>query len=376
MPPRDQQPSGSGHDDDENPFVAFRRFADEQFSSMLQGFVGLPSAFEAPKRGQWTTYDDWMRRSFGDWSGSFGAVPPPDSFESDSTEQRRDSEGTCSFLGKRGDECHNRQPHGTFGSAQTWNGTTRHVLPEIFFGPSWHVWLRQYLYGSKYSPSRLEDDARLGPYKNWVAAFEDLLVASAGLEMPKRNPAVLTANSADRGSWPAGQKVGKYAAPPPQPSQLPPPPAAAQAPVAPGGPLIATAAPDNCAEEHQDDEPRTELEMYERFLGGNAVSGEKDAVAASSFSSSVATQTPASEGLGIISTLTTTEKVTLPDGTTTTKVVLRKRFADGREETNETTHVTRGRDAAEQNGAPKHIIGAKDANDGGKDGQKKGWFWS
>ncbi|OJD17366.1 hypothetical protein AJ78_02551 [Emergomyces pasteurianus Ep9510] len=39
--------------DEENPFVSFRRYADEQLSSLLQSFIGLPSALSPPSSRGW-----------------------------------------------------------------------------------------------------------------------------------------------------------------------------------------------------------------------------------------------------------------------------------------------------------------------------------
>ncbi|KAA8643045.1 hypothetical protein EYZ11_008252 [Aspergillus tanneri] len=44
--------------DDDNPFDAFRRFADEQVASMLQSVVGLPSMVNPPSSGQWSVFTD------------------------------------------------------------------------------------------------------------------------------------------------------------------------------------------------------------------------------------------------------------------------------------------------------------------------------
>jgi hypothetical protein len=63
--------------------------------------------------------------------------------------------------------------------------------------------------------------------------------------------------------------------------------------------------------------------------------------------------------LGVLSSLTTTETVRLPDGTVTTKVVLKQRFADGREETSECSHTYR-----------------EDSEVHGEEPSKKGWFWA
>jgi hypothetical protein len=62
---------------------------------------------------------------------------------------------------------------------------------------------------------------------------------------------------------------------------------------------------------------------------------------------------------GVLSSLTTTETVRLPDGTVTTKVVLKQRFADGREETSERSHTYREESDVHE-----------------EESSKKGWFWA
>ena len=44
--------------DEDNPFVAFRRFADEQISSMLQSVMGLPSMITPPVSDQWSIFTE------------------------------------------------------------------------------------------------------------------------------------------------------------------------------------------------------------------------------------------------------------------------------------------------------------------------------
>ncbi|TKA29553.1 hypothetical protein B0A50_03566 [Salinomyces thailandicus] len=70
--------------------------------------------------------------------------------------------------------------------------------------------------------------------------------------------------------------------------------------------------------------------------------------------------------VNVLSSLTTTQTTRLPDGTVTTKVLLKQRFADGREETEEKLHTYKEPlQAAEAPAAPES---AKS--------EKKGWFWS
>jgi hypothetical protein len=115
--------------------------------------------------------------------------------------------------------------------------------------------------------------------------------------------------------------------------------------------------------------PATEMEAYERLIGP-------------------ATTTPESMNASrtsILSTLTTTERTVSPDGTTTTKVVLKKRFADGREESSETVHTQRGQEAGSRQDPWKSMQDARFVNppkqftssqELAKDTEKKGWFWS
>ncbi|KAF3054016.1 hypothetical protein E8E11_008095 [Didymella keratinophila] len=103
----------------------------------------------------------------------------------------------------------------------------------------------------------------------------------------------------------------------------------------------------------------TELDAYERLLTPQG-------------SSSLSV----SEGKSIIlSTLTTTERTTAPDGTVTTKVVLKKRFADGSEQSSETIHTQRGEDTRHTDDSWKAMQSAQSQDD--QRLQKKGgWFWS
>jgi hypothetical protein len=63
----------------------------------------------------------------------------------------------------------------------------------------------------------------------------------------------------------------------------------------------------------------------------------------------------------VLSTLTTTQTTRLPDGSVKTTVVLKRRFADGAEETQQSTQTSFGDSASTA---------------GGQDPSKKGWFWS
>lgn len=73
----------------------------------------------------------------------------------------------------------------------------------------------------------------------------------------------------------------------------------------------------------------------------------------------------------ILSSLTTTQTTRLPDGTVTTKVVLKQRFADGREETQEKVHTYQEPTQKQQ----EHQR-LDDTVDVEQPKKKKGWFWS
>nr|POE72784.1 hypothetical protein CFP56_30723 [Quercus suber] len=68
----------------------------------------------------------------------------------------------------------------------------------------------------------------------------------------------------------------------------------------------------------------------------------------------------------VLSSLTTTQTTRLPDGTVTTKVTLKQRFADGREESQEKVHTYQER---------ARVHGSEESEEREPRG-KKGWFWS
>lgn len=63
---KDAKPSQSKPEPEpepENPFIKFRQFADSQISSLLQGVLGLPSAFSKPTENpRWAVFDEDLRR--------------------------------------------------------------------------------------------------------------------------------------------------------------------------------------------------------------------------------------------------------------------------------------------------------------------------
>lgn len=126
--------------------------------------------------------------------------------------------------------------------------------------------------------------------------------------------------------------------------------------------------------EEEDTAAETELDAYEQLF------------AKSKAAQSTPSATPSpSSGLqpSILSTLTTTERTVALDGSVTTKVVLKKRFADGREESSETVHTQRSQEstqvrdpwaAVQKSFAPRDNEKKKDEPEPEK--KQGGWFWS
>ena len=73
-------------------------------------------------------------------------------------------------------------------------------------------------------------------------------------------------------------------------------------------------------------------------------------------------------GPSVISTITTKERITLPDGSIQTKTINMRRFSDGREETRESAKVANPPQCLEQPSDDREILN-------GSSDSKSGWFW-
>ena len=123
----------------------------------------------------------------------------------------------------------------------------------------------------------------------------------------------------------------------------------------------------------------TELDLYEHFLktqqspSANHTASTSRIFAHLEQDSSAMTETNSKES-SPLSMLTITEKTTLQDGATHTKVVRKKQFSDGREERTETVCT--------QNALPRKsttsVTEDTSKQEGGRNGEndKRGWFWS
>ncbi|KAL8757734.1 MAG: hypothetical protein Q9184_004129 [Pyrenodesmia sp. 2 TL-2023] len=134
----------------------------------------------------------------------------------------------------------------------------------------------------------------------------------------------------------------------------------------------------------------TELGLYERFLGSQSTRAASSTTKQNL--TSITEGQSDSDKSSLISTLTTTERRTLPDGSVYTQVVLKKRFSDGREELTETEHTAHGTQMSVLEKSASRAV--KEASQActlsvGHDGKitqalgqkveeqkKRGWFWS
>lgn len=124
-------------------------------------------------------------------------------------------------------------------------------------------------------------------------------------------------------------------------------------------------------EDDEEDEEEDEAQVQQGTLRGVGqiedalaarVAQEKETLASRAAQEDGEAQT---ESQGVLAALTTRQTTRLPNGTVTTKVVLKKRFADGREESTESVQVE----------YPEQQRKQLDEDETGKT-RKQGWFWS
>lgn len=457
------------HGDEENPFIAFRRYADEQIASLLHSMIGIPSGYYQPSSRDWLVFSD--DEEYGKSVKNWGARPGEDYYvrpgyhqggsdgrdgaslwSQQAGDSGRDIERSASY--ENGSRNHRYGGHAVPGSVfdSAFDGTLpfgplflfrelAHLhAPFIFdfLSPSTSAgWPTAYLLFSPYSPLHLErqqqmrnrhHDYSLGslfsslvpPHDTerrkepcWRDAFEDLLRIENGQEMLERDCTALNKKEESGKEWLAGMiargslgeswthvnrpngEKGDYFR-------------------CKRGPRHeAVPANENDAQRSPEpDESLTELDLYDAFL--HQVNNEAEAVQASPLLKIILeekrkhrrdleelqrqwremqverpsdngrqalpdteldhyeqqqqlSQTETKANVGepselpaasrVLSTVTSTERRTQPDGSIRTKTIVNTRFADGREErfeTDETNH---------------HTGSSSD------DRSKGGWFW-
>jgi hypothetical protein len=481
--PRDQD-----WDDESNPFVVFRRFADEQVSSLLQSVTGLPSNISRPQSDRWTIFNEdtgyeerkYRERSSGDNTGQRnyardqGAEGPSSSGQDNNNGGNTSAPSQPGNTGDRNPRNTNQERNNTprnahsdfFGiesvldrfedrffpfSPSFLHPSNRYFFPDMFEDSSSPTWPLTYLAFSPYSPLYLEHQAHYRAQRDqgvfssimssfqpesdrdpnepqWREAFEDLIRLENGKSMLDND--TLQAGKTENGTeWLHGLvKRGslgdrwKYSSGGSESSPwsgitftghssdksraLP-------------EPRPETETESKRQPESENQEADTELDLYERFLhdieereqqllrgevgsplvrflleerrreqeqsrrqgssqydddqgtedteswldlvsGGNRKSVPETPPDLTETKQAGITQEPTPAR--VISTMSRTERTRLADGSVETKIVKTKRYADGREETDESVEVTHPR---------------SNEGSGGSENQSRGggWFW-
>ena len=436
-PPNENPDQPRTQDDSTNPFIAFRRFADEQVSTLFNSVFGLHTPFDSS-----SSSPDLSMKDYQTWLQE--ARDSRDRLDREAQEMEKIMDIYT--------RAHNEQrEHGpTLGDMQQpasegekplrcpyrpieqevpkdshelpFPEVDRHAasyttplppfgmtLPRDFLAtslpgqqtPSISV---AYLIFSPYSPARLEQSQVLREHGiQWRRAFEDLLAVQSGqaistvastrpgmstsdwlwdmigIAMRERGRDMQERHQASRSTLETARR---------QPGFL--------------DRFADSRQPENDAydddeengefdEDDDDEEEITELDLYNRFLGLGNTAAESDPISSvlgQSASRSFAhlqhdtspTETESNKP-SILSTLTTTERTTLQDGTVHTKVVLKKKFSDGREESTETVHtqnpVPQGSAQTQQMAKSWEMDDDKsERKQEGKEKKSRGWFWS
>ncbi|KAK2814120.1 hypothetical protein FQN50_000524 [Emmonsiellopsis sp. PD_5] len=477
--------------EEENPFIAFRRYADQQVSSLLHSVIGLPSAFSTPPSTGWLYFEEADPARHTRQRRDTAEAVPRNLSDSQSSDQWRGSGGGWfSHHGARDDHSdrwwfENRRridrefPTSVFESPldRLWPFEPSHFFSAFspfaspFFLDSMvsansPVWPIPYLLFSPYSPLHLEhqqniraqphdnplsslfsslipsQDAQQPPVPRWRDAFEDLLRIENGKEMAhdgsrgnqKEHPKDWISGMISRGSlgdhWkqlqnnPEGFFNHVFRISPDNTTRVQRSGDSATAPF-----------PENDHDrDHDPEEDKwlTELDLYDSFLHHvNESSDEESSMSPllkliveaqrkhrrevqeehrewkraisdkdqkppadehqegfdrpgpmTQTDSDIATHSKTSTqnltpSTYLTSTITTTEKKTLPDGSIQTTVNRTKQFSDGSEESSETIHVENHNHTLLNNETtnPPDEPGTPEQT-GDQDSLKKGgWFW-
>lgn len=426
MSPSNEDITRQDRHDDANPFVAFRRFADEQMSALLNGVLNVSSAFGSPSKAAQRSsqdYETWLQHARdsshrlareADEAGRIMEVyarahneekvsapekirAPPSDDDSDSLR--------CPYRPAGQEVPKLEGPHSdclvddTARSALSLATLGVHLPPTILAAqmlgeqiPSVPV---SYLLYSPYSPVRLEHQRHLCDHgAMWREAFEDLLAAQTGQELPPKGRRRISESGVDWVKGMIGMAMCKREQDTQDSSQASR--SVSQAVQEDTGLLSRFACArqlrDDAEEEEDiayrdldefDDGEVTELDIYDRFFGLRQ-SPPTDATSSRAPDSA---QSPHDLGSpktcddqsGILSTLTTTERTILRDGSVHTKMVLKRRFSDGREESTETVHhqnALQQPQTQSTNKVDKKDHGQNEADKDAVENKSRGWFWS
>jgi len=407
-------------DDTANPFVSFHRFADEQMSNLLSGVFGLSSTFSPSSSSPDRSLQDYQARlqearhsqqnheREAEEAGRIMDVytrAHQDSAREEVIKAVQEAEEPLRCPYRPADqEIPQRESD---PSELSLAALGVHLPPTILAAPVLGAQLSSvpiaYLLYSPYSPVRLEQQRALrGHGVHWRESFEDLLAVQNGEEISSECDHDSSVTPVDWVRRMIGLAMCKRDQDKDEEERdanlevLSSILGRVRRPEHDAREGSGSQAYEDFDQDESGEEQVTELDLYKHFLGMQGISSNADS---SSSEPSPSNSQPQSQSRSfahlqhdsnpaetdgkkpsILSTLTTTERATLPDGTTHTKVVLKKRFSDGREESTETMTV--------QNPLPKpqyqpptQMI--SDQGNGnitsgvkGKERKNTGWFWS
>ncbi|GAB7350990.1 hypothetical protein MBLNU459_g1486t1 [Dothideomycetes sp. NU459] len=394
-----EQAAPTKSDEEENPFVVFRRFADEQINALMQGFNAIPGIHASPSENEqlkrWEQDMREVREKMDEefpelWDKLISSEQRRPGIGGPATEEARQAARALLLQARNANV--GMDPDRILSLYQDHGETMVPVksmpmsgLP-IRTGTSSNTWLGiEWFRHSPYSPIQLEQHEQGHEHgSKWRAAFEDLLSAHLGKEQVARdawtgkveNQRLYSAWAQSGLDWMLGLQC-RGILPPQLPSLYNITPnekkkldrvygkvIAGTRLWTPYGKLVANdfeslarviASPSmedmvSQAKSH----PQPELSMYEPLLGGQQ----------------------SATGQTLIATLTTTERTILEDGTIRTKRVLKKRFADGHEEKSEAVEMGRVEDGDPKD--PGEDDDPKDPGEAARSGKKgrHSWFWS
>ncbi|KAK4697006.1 hypothetical protein P7C71_g1017, partial [Lecanoromycetidae sp. Uapishka_2] len=410
MAPSDEETDRQrAHDDAANPFISFRRFADEQMSNLMHNVFGLSST--SPDR-RIQDYQTWLREARESRDRLNRETEEADRIMDLYTKAHKEGQDPaqeeiheairdytddlrCPYRPAELEMPFERPRH------HSWQSDSSHPSTRALFGTPLHREIFgdliagmpiAYLLYSPYSPVKLEQEQALRDHGiDWREAFEDLVATQKGQEMPPDTSHRTSESSTDWVQSMMSMLVGER-------KEINQKRDEAQEALREKVAEVIKEMPELlCSLMHEDprqtendatedryrdnfepectkeEEQPTELDIYNHFLGREQPSGAK--ATARSVAHLQHETTPAetdNKKPSILSTLTTTERTTLQDGTVHTKTVLKKRFSDGREVETETVHT---QSASPQKASQQNFRNKNDDGEGrGK--TSKGWFWS
>lgn len=405
--------------DDANPFVAFRRFADDQMSTLMNGVFNISSLFGSPStspRRSVQDYERWLQEARessqrltceAEEAGRIMDVYTGAHKEAQEAQAPNIDDGSeplrCPYRPAEHEAPRREKPdllvadaaRSCLSPAALSLCLPSTVLTAPVLGEQLPPFPIAYLLHSPYSPVQLEQQPHLCDHDaKWREAFEDLLAVQNGKELPPKRSQRMPESSVDwvrvmidlamckreEDTEESSSDTGKTSEAMKQyPGFL--------------SRFTSTRQAENDAEENEDADNDdldddggteiTELAMYDRLFGSQQPSSNGTArAAARSLAHSQQDSSPSdkySKNPSILSTLTTTERTTLQDGSVHTKVVLKKRFSDGREESTETVHhqnvVRQTQDAASKSNKDEDAKKMRKDKET-KEKESSGWFWS